>query len=117
EMMAEARANRPSPPGGQASGQTPKRAAGEWQGGAGKRGAQSGSVVWYVDAAKKLHMARVTPGLTDGQKTEVSGHDLQEGMQVVTAVAAGDAATATAASQTANPFQPQRGPGRGGFGR
>jgi HlyD family secretion protein len=111
-MMADAHANRPA-------GQAPTTAA-PAQGKTTTRPAKSGSVVWYLDANKALHMARVTTGLTDGQKTEVIGTQIQEGMQVVTAVAADDNATATASagSQTTNPFQPQRAPGggRGGIG-
>ena len=61
-----------------------------------------------LDQNKKLHVARVQVGLSDGQKTEVSGKGLEDGMQVVISVASGDAAPATSAASTSNPFQPGR---------
>jgi HlyD family secretion protein len=97
--------NRPA----QASGQprTFNRAAAS-----GARAPSNRGVIWYLDSNKTLRMARVQTGLNDGQKTEVSGKDLAEGMQVVISVAAGDAAgaTASASNSSANPFQPSRGP-------
>jgi len=76
-------------------------------------GARSGSggVLWTIDSTGKVKPVRVRTGLTDGQKTEVQGTALAEGTQVIVSVV-GDATTATATS-TANPFQPQRGPGGG----
>lgn len=83
----------------------------------GSAGAPSNmATVWYLDSAKTLHMARVRTGLSDGQKTEVTGKNIQEGMQVVVSVAAADAAATTASASTSNPFQPQRGPGGPGAG-
>jgi HlyD family secretion protein len=78
------------------------------------RSAQAGAApsnrgtIWYLDQNKKLHVARVQVGLSDGQKTEVSGKGLEDGMQVVISVASGDAAPATSAASTSNPFQPGR---------
>lgn len=66
--------------------------------------------LWVLDADKRLHPLPVQPGLTDGQKTVVSGTGLEAGMQVVIGAASGDAAP-PAASGT-SPFQStqQRGP-------
>ncbi|HEY4306916.1 MAG TPA: efflux RND transporter periplasmic adaptor subunit [Gemmatimonadaceae bacterium] len=69
------------------------------------------STLWYLDASKTLHMARVQVGLSDGTKTEVTGKNIQEGMQVVVSVAADNAAATTASAASSNPFTPQRGPG------
>jgi multidrug efflux pump subunit AcrA (membrane-fusion protein) len=74
-------------------------------------------VLWYVDANKTLHMARVTTGISDGQKTEVTSPAITEGTQVVVAVAAdANPAAATTSAQTTNPFQPSRPPGGGRIG-
>ena len=97
--------NRPA----QASGQ-PRTAK------AGTGAASTRGTLWYLDANKTLHMARVQTGLSDGQKIEVTGKSLQEGMQVVVSVAADGAAATTASASTSNPFQPQRGPGGPGGG-
>ena len=93
--------NRPA----QASGQprTFNRSAQSSAGASSNRG-----TIWYLDANKTLHLARVQTGLSDGQKTEVTGKDLNEGMQVVISVASADAAPATAAASSSNPFQPGR---------
>src|SRR4051812_2354361 len=98
----------------QASGQprTFNRTAQAGGGAASNRG-----TLWYLDANKTLHMARVQTGLSDGQKIEVTGKNLQEGMQVVVSVAAdGAAATTASAPSSSNPFQPGRPQGAGGRG-
>ena len=69
-------------------------------------------MLWYVDSTKTVHRMRVTAGLSDGQKTEVSAPQLAEGMEVVTAVSDPSATTATTPSSS-NPFQPARPPGGG----
>jgi HlyD family secretion protein len=81
------------------------------------RPAQPASALWYVDANKTLHRVRVTTGITDGQRTEVTSPAITEGTQVVVALAA-DASTAaaTTSAQTTNPFQPSRPPGGGRVG-
>ena len=65
--------------------------------------------LWHLDASKKLASLRVRTGITDGQKTEVSGADLKEGMQVIIG------STQVEANAGANMFQPagpqQRGAG------
>ncbi|HSQ30570.1 MAG TPA: efflux RND transporter periplasmic adaptor subunit [Gemmatimonadaceae bacterium] len=76
--------------------------------------------LWYLDSANTLHRVRVTAGLSDGQRTEVSGEGVQEGMQVIIGVSATEttaaAAPSVAASQSGtNPFQPAR--PAGGFRR
>jgi hypothetical protein len=58
---------------------------------------------------------RVRTGLTDGQRTAITARDstLTEGTQVIIGIG-GDATAAAAparTTQSANPFQPQRGPG------
>jgi HlyD family secretion protein len=111
-MLAEARAAQPTRES--ASGGTSSQGA-SGQGRTTPRPAKSGSVVWYVDENKALHMARVTTGITDGQKTEVTGEAIKEGTQVVVALAAADnAAAATTTAQSTNPFQPSRPPGGAG---
>jgi hypothetical protein len=63
---------------------------------------------------------RVTAGLSDGQRTEVSGQGIHEGMQVIIGVNAGQttaaaAPTGASAQSGTNPFQPAR--PAGGFRR
>lgn len=76
--------------------------------------------LWYLDSANTLHRVRVTAGLSDGQRTEVSGEGVHEGMQVIIGVnttgTTAAAAPSSAASQSGtNPFQPAR--PAGGFRR
>lgn len=75
-------------------------------------GAQA--LLWSLDADGIPRAVLVSTGLTDGQYTEVSGPELQEGMQVIAAAITSGAAQPAAA----NPFQGQRtmapgGPPRG----
>jgi HlyD family secretion protein len=111
-MTTEARASRPA----QSSAGTRQQGA-PGQTKTTTRPAQSGSVLWYVGDDKTLHMARVTTGITDGQKTEVTSAAIKEGTQVVVAVTA-DATTAaaTTSAPSTNPFQPSRPPGGGRIG-
>jgi HlyD family secretion protein len=76
--------------------------------------ARTMTTLWYVGAEGAVHSTRVRTGRTDGQKTQVEGKGLEEGMQVITSITDGTAAgaTATAGSQSSNPFQPAR-PGAG----
>lgn len=76
--------------------------------------------LWYLDSANTVHRVRVTAGLSDGQRTEVSGEGVREGMQVIIGVNATETTAATAPSGAAsqsgtNPFQPAR--PAGGFRR
>lgn len=73
------------------------------------------SSLWYLEEDGALATARVRTGMTDGQKTEIQGRDLAEGMRVIVGVSAESNA---AASSAASPFQTQQqsGPPRpGGF--
>lgn len=76
--------------------------------------AQNTAVLWYLKDGKPA-AARVQTGLTDGQRTVVSGPEIREGMQVIVGTTAGTSAT----GGNANPFQRQQqpaGPPRpGGF--
>jgi HlyD family secretion protein len=69
-------------------------------------GARAGSsgTVWTVNAEGKLAPHRVTLGLTDGQRTQVSGKGLDAGTSIVLSLATGGS-TATSAA-TSNPLQP-----------
>jgi HlyD family secretion protein len=74
-------------------------------------------VLWYVDKAGKLAVARVKTGLTDGQTTEIIPRDstsVQPGLQVI--IGSNSTSTSgTTTSSSANPLQPQGGGRRGGF--
>ncbi|HZF24968.1 MAG TPA: efflux RND transporter periplasmic adaptor subunit [Steroidobacteraceae bacterium] len=59
-------------------------------------------MLWYVDDKGEPAVTRVRTGLSDGQRTEVSGKNLKEGMQAIVGVT--QTAPTTAAS---SPFQPQ----------
>jgi HlyD family secretion protein len=85
------------------------------RGASGANGAarQQPSRVWVVANDGKLTPIRVRTGLSDGQKTQIEGPGITEGMQIVTSVSSTEGASAPAASATSNPFQPQR-PGMGG---
>jgi HlyD family secretion protein len=69
------------------------------------------AMLWYLDSDGKLATARVHIGLTDGQRTQVEGQKLREGMQIIVGVTQ----AAQDANATSNPFQQQRtqGPPRG----
>ncbi len=60
--------------------------------------------LWYLDEAGKLTILPVRTGISDGQNTEITGRDIEEGMQVVVGV------TQQEVSSQQGPFQPQ---GRG----
>ncbi len=111
-MLADARATR----GTQDSSRTRPEGASSGSQAKTTKPAQSGSVLWYVDAKNTLHMARVTAGISDGQKTEVSGAAITDGTQVVVAVTADASSAGAATTQTTNPFQPSRPPGGGRVG-
>ncbi|HEY9228846.1 MAG TPA: efflux RND transporter periplasmic adaptor subunit [Gemmatimonadaceae bacterium] len=76
----------------------------------------SSATLWYLDSTGVAHSARVHVGLSDGQKTEVSGPAIREGMQIVTGLPA-TGETPAAAAPTSNPLSPQRRPGGPGGGR
>jgi HlyD family secretion protein len=69
--------------------------------------------LWYLDKAGKLHVTRVSTGISDGRETVVESRDtlVKEGLEVISAVT-----DPNASKETVNPFQQpqQRGFGRGG---
>ena len=83
-------------------------------------GTQPGSMatLWTVDTEGVLTPHRVRIGISDGQRTQITARDLQQGASIVIGATQPGASTAAATSTTANPLQPQntqrRGPG-GGF--
>ena len=72
-------------------------------------GGADAATLWYLDEAGRPGMTVVQTGLTDGQSTEISGLDVRVGARYI----AGVAATGTAATGAASPFQStqQRGGG------
>jgi HlyD family secretion protein len=75
--------------------------------GAGRRSANS-AMLWYLDDAGKVAMARARTGISDGQRTQVESDNLQEGMQIIVGV------TQATQAESSNPFQApmQAGPPR-----
>jgi HlyD family secretion protein len=96
-----------SPSGADAAG---RRGAGGAAGGQKRRGRHGPPGVVYVKTeAGLLRPIPVRPGVSDGTHTAVEplrAGDLEEGMQVITAVLSGDEAAAGAPAT--NPFAPQR---------
>jgi HlyD family secretion protein len=90
------------------SGSFGGRRVGAGAGGAGSRGNRA--MLWYVDSAGHVAVARVQTGLTNGQVTEISGPNIHEGMQIIAGVLSGSVSATTAT----NPFQQQQ---QGGFRR
>ncbi|HZK78433.1 MAG TPA: hypothetical protein VFC35_05945, partial [Gemmatimonadaceae bacterium] len=68
--------------------------------------------IWILDANKKLKPVRVRIGLSDGQRTQVTGEGLAVGMQVV--IGESSAGASAPAAATSNPLTPQRGGPAGG---
>jgi HlyD family secretion protein len=74
--------------------------------------------IWTLDNTGALKMIPVRVGLSDGQKTEISGPGVTEGMVVVTSAAAPAATGTTNRTGTGLPFGTPGGGGRqGGGGR
>lgn len=71
----------------------------------------SSGTLWVLDSAGALQRRRVRTGITDGQRTQVTGRDLAVGMTVVVGVLAPGAAAGAA---SANPFQAAQPQQRGG---
>jgi HlyD family secretion protein len=69
--------------------QNSAQAAAQGAGAPGTAGGRTGrrpenlGTLWYLDAEGNLKMQRVRTGITDGQKTEVSGRELKDGLQVI----------------------------------
>lgn len=71
--------------------------------------ARERAVLWYLDAGGHLARMPVQTGLSDGQRTEISGKELKEGLNVIVGVS-----QASGGPQTSSPFQsPARGGPRG----
>jgi HlyD family secretion protein len=71
---------------------------------------QSAGTLYVLDANGRMSAIRVRTGLSDGQRTEVSGSALKEGIQVIVGTSSGAAASGSNASPS-SPLQPQqRGP-------
>lgn len=73
---------------------------------AGGRASES-AMLWYIDKDGKVAASRVRVGLTDGQRTQIEGPGIGEGMQVIIGAQAGQAAQGAS-----TPFQQQQ---QGGF--
>jgi HlyD family secretion protein len=69
------------------------------------------ATLWSVDATGKLVPVPVHSGLSDGQKTQVQGPGLRDGMQVIVG-SNGTGSDALGASSTRNPLQAQQQGGR-----
>lgn len=116
EMIAQIRKRREAERAQNSTSQETSPARG--RGGEGGFGAGGGqrpgnmTLLYYLDEKGELAATPVRPGISDGQKTEIRGPNVQAGMQVI--------AGATNAAQTtsSNPFQGQqsRMPGRPGPG-
>jgi HlyD family secretion protein len=91
-----------APAGGTTAAASSRRATGG--------SASAAGSLWTLDASKKLKRIRVRVGLSNGQRTQVSGTELAAGLQVI--IGSTSATTATpAAASSANPLTPQRGGG------
>jgi HlyD family secretion protein len=117
EMIAEVRAKRaerqgerPGMGAAQAQNNTGPRngnfagQAGEFrlrEGGNGQRRPRDMTMLWYLDENGELAVTRARTGITDGQRTEIRGPEIKEGMQVIIGV------TQTESSTNTNPLQPQ----------
>jgi HlyD family secretion protein len=71
-------------PGGGMSGGAPGGMGGASMGGTRD---DNSAMLWYLDEKGRLAAARITKGVTDGRMTEIArGRNIEEGMQVITAV-------------------------------
>ena len=75
--------------------------AGPAAGQGGRRRPDGTATLWYLDERGRPAMMRVRTGLTDGQRTEVSGPELREGMQIIVGLAQTDRP-----ARPSSPFQP-----------
>src|SRR5262249_22245112 len=76
--------------------------------GRGGRRPQHAGTLWYLDEKGILKSERVRTGISDGQKTEVSGKELKEGSQVIV----GATQTAQTGAGLFQPSMPGPGPRR-----
>ncbi len=63
------------------------------------------STLWVMDSLGSITPVQVRTGLTDGQRTEITGRTLAEGMRVVIGVLS--AGSGTQSTTSSNPFQQQ----------
>lgn len=75
-------------------------------------GSGGGGTLWTVDSTQKLERIPVRVGLSDGQRTQVSGTGVVAGLQVI--IGSTLPAASAPATPSANPLTPT---GRGGGGR
>jgi HlyD family secretion protein len=75
-------------------------------------GSGGGGTLWTVDSTQKLKRIPVRVGLSDGQRTQVSGTGVVAGLQVI--IGSTLPAASAPATPSANPLAPT---GRGGGGR
>jgi len=73
--------------------------------GGGFGGGENRAMLWMMDENGDLMVRPVRTGLTDGTQTEISGRDLEVGMQIIAGV------TTASQDDSSNPFQ--QGGGRG----
>ncbi|MCB0720269.1 MAG: efflux RND transporter periplasmic adaptor subunit [Bacteroidetes bacterium] len=74
----------------------------------GARRSTDRATLWYVDPeTNELAMTMVRTGVTDGQSTEITGRNIEEGMKVISGIASSSAQVAN------NPFQQNSGGSRG----
>ena len=71
----------------------------------GQRSGRRPSTVWYLDAAGKLTVSYIRPGVADNSFTELLRSELKEGQEIITGLN----------GQTAAATTPQGGPPRGGM--
>jgi multidrug efflux pump subunit AcrA (membrane-fusion protein) len=76
-------------------------------------GVGSAGTLYTLDPAGKLKAIHVKVGISDGQRTQVTGDSLAVGMQVIVGAALPGAAATSAPSTNPLTPTPQRG-GRGG---
>jgi HlyD family secretion protein len=125
---------RPARPAGDSAAASAQASAGPSQGGVqggGFRGGPAGGAarrarptgnqpgsfarLWTVDAKGTLTAHPVRIGISDGQKTQITSRDLEQGESIVIG-AMQPGATTDGATTTANPLQPQQGGRRGPSG-
>lgn len=72
------------------------------------------SMLWYFDSNKKLHIARVRTGITDGQMTEIICDDnsIKPGMEIINGVIEKTTSKSTSPLQQTTPSTGGPGPGR-----
>ena len=98
--------------GGQSGGQTAGAARNPsgWGAGGGSRRSDM-TALWFLDEEGNVSVARVRTGITDGQFTQITGRQIEEGMDIITGVTGG-----VSSGSSTNPFQQQSSRRRpGGF--